>query len=280
MTASQDQDRLNQFPRTKESPIQSPKYWVKEKDRYLRQLLISDIQELTGRELAVYFSVNNDQSGSLDFNDADDLSEVLDGCDTKDIDLLIQTPGGNPDACEKLISILKQHLDSYRVLIPSWAKSAGTIVAISSEKILMGINSELGPIDPHFNGIPAEFIKDDPQQNYPTKKLAQHAIERTKQLAKKVLTDGMLKDSDERSIDDLVSKLSSTTNYYSHGAVINAIEASELGLNVEYIDPIDDLWKKIWLLYCMYDYDFKIKGYAKIFEGKKNSITRLLPRKT
>lgn len=277
MTASQN-DKENQFPRTSQTPNQSPKYWVKEKDRYLRQLLIGDIQETTGRELVVFFSVNHHQSGNLDFNDADDLSEVLDGCKTNEIDLLVQTPGGNPDACEKLISILDHRLDNYRVLVPSWAKSAGTIVAISSSEIIMGLNSELGPIDPHFNGIPAEFIKDDPAQNYPTKKLAEHAIERTKRLAKSVLAKGMLKDRDEVEVDNLVTQLSSATNYFSHGAVINATEAKSLGLNVTYLDPNEILWKQIWLLYCMYDYDFKIRNYAKIFEGKKNSITRLLPK--
>ena len=34
-----------QFPRSGELPTQSSKYWAKEKDRYLRQLLISDIED-------------------------------------------------------------------------------------------------------------------------------------------------------------------------------------------------------------------------------------------
>jgi len=44
------------FPRSGEPPQQSPKHWVKEKDRYLRQLLIRDIEAVTKRPLVVFFS--------------------------------------------------------------------------------------------------------------------------------------------------------------------------------------------------------------------------------
>lgn len=269
MTASQQQNQ-ERFPRSDELPVQSPKYWVKEKDRYLRQLLIKDIQAQSERELVVYFT----NTGHIDFKDADDISEVLADCKTGEIDLLIQTPGGNIDACEKLISVLGQRSNSYRVLIPSWAKSAGTIIAISSKEIVMGVNSELGPIDPQFNGIPAEFVRDDPAQPYPHKKIAENAIVRTKQLGSQVLSKGMLKGREPTEIDDLVNQLGSTQSYLSHGAVINAQEAQSLGLNIRYLDPEDEMWQRLWLLYCMYEHDCTIRRYAKIFEGARFSIAR------
>jgi len=42
------------FLRTKDAPAQSPLFWVTHKDRYLRQLLIRDIEESTGRDLIVF----------------------------------------------------------------------------------------------------------------------------------------------------------------------------------------------------------------------------------
>lgn len=39
----------DQFPRTSQLPSQSSRFWAKEKDRYLRQLLISDLEQTTGR---------------------------------------------------------------------------------------------------------------------------------------------------------------------------------------------------------------------------------------
>ena len=261
------------FPRTADLPLQSPKYWVKEKDRYLRQILIEDIQDLTERELVVYFT----NKGMIDFRDADDISEVLDACNTTDVDLLLQTPGGIIDACEKVISVLKLRGGAYRVIIPSWAKSAGTIIALSSSSIVMGVNSELGPIDPQFNGIPAEFIRDDPAEKYPYKQIAESAISRTQKLASQVLSRGMLHGAEQGHIEDLVGQLSSAQRYSSHGAVINAEEAQNLGLDVTYLQPGEDLWRKIWLLYCMYDFDCQYQGYAKVFEGARVSIARPLP---
>lgn len=263
------------FPRTPNLPVQSPKYWVKEKDRYLRQILIEDIQDLTGRSLVVYFT----NKGMIDYRDADDISEVLDDCYSHDIDLLLQTPGGLVDACEKVISILRLRGGEYRVVIPSWAKSAGTIIALSASSIVMGVNSELGPIDPQFNGIPAEFIRDDPNEKYPYKQIAESAISRTKKLASQVLSQGMLRHGDSTQVETLVNQLSSAQRYASHGAVINAEDAKTLSLNITYLMPQSELWKKLWLLYCMYDFDCQRQGYAKIFEGSRVSIVRPLAAK-
>lgn len=166
MTEAATEKKIH-FPRSTLTPYQSPKYWVKEKDRYLRQLLISDIEGATGRHLFVYFAQLDQQ---INHTDPDDLSEILSGIDVKEADFYIQTPGGNVDATEKLIGILRQIFTSWRVIVPSWAKSAGTVVALSAQDIVLGINSELGPIDPQWfiNGtnIPCELIASDPQQPY------------------------------------------------------------------------------------------------------------------
>ncbi len=264
-----------QFPRTAALPRQSPKYWVREKDRYLRQLLIRDIEASTGRQLAVYFSVA--QGGRIDWRDADDLSEVLADCGEMEVDLFLQTRGGEVDACEKLISVLRQRTGGYRVLIPTWAKSAGTIISLSGSDLVMGVNSELGPIDPQFEDIPAEFIRDDPKQSYPVRRIAEQAIQRMHQMAKQVLQSGLMAGCDPAAIAKVVERLSSTESYLSHGAVINAQEARKLGLPVIYLAANDLLWQRLWLLYCMYDYDCHERGYAKVIEGVRFSMTRSMP---
>ena len=80
-----------QFPRTSDLPVQSAKYWAKEKDRYLRQLMIRDIEVVTGRPLFVYFSQLNQP---INENDADDIAEIISAIDGEEADFLIQTPGG------------------------------------------------------------------------------------------------------------------------------------------------------------------------------------------
>lgn len=264
-----------QFPRSALTPSQSPKYWVKEKDRYLRQLLIGDIQGATKRPLFVYFA-QLDQS--INHTDPDDISEILSGISVKEADFIIQTPGGNVDATEKIISILKQKLDSWRVFVPSWAKSAGSVIALSSSEIVLGINSELGPIDPQWisNGmaIPCEILASDPTQPYHIQQLANLAVERMRQLAFNLLQKGMMSGKTAQEINDVISKISSKDGYMSHGAVIDFEEAKKLGLNVTYLQPDDVLWRQLWMLYCMYDYDTKANGIGRIVEGDKFSISR------
>ena len=46
----------NYFPRGADLPPNSPLFWVENKDRYLRQLLIRDIEQDTNRPLCVYFA--------------------------------------------------------------------------------------------------------------------------------------------------------------------------------------------------------------------------------
>lgn len=263
------------FPRGALTPSQSPKYWVKEKDRYLRQLLIKDIQGATKRPLFVYFA-QLDQS--INHTDPDDLSEILSGIEGSEADFFIQTPGGNVDATEKLIGILRQRLKSWRVIVPSWAKSAGTVIALSSENIVLGINSELGPIDPQWiaNGmnIPCEILSTDPTQPHHLRELAKLAVQRMRQLASNILSSGMMKGKTQPEIEEVLSKITSASGYKSHGAVIDYDEARALGLSVSFLPPDDEIWKQLWLLYCMYDFDTKANGIGRIIECDKFTISR------
>jgi hypothetical protein len=234
------------FPRSSFLPNQSPKYWAKEKDRYLRQLLIRDIEETTGRPLIVYFSELDQEISHLD---PDDLAEILGGVSGRSADLLIQTPGGSVDATEKMISVLRQRLDDYRVIVPSWAKSAGTVIALSSTNILLGINSELGPIDPQWNTpngmVPCEIIAKDPTFPPHLQLMADMAVQRMNTLAASLLKRGMLSAQDDTYISALLSKISRSSGYNSHGAVIDYSEAKDLGLAVEYLPPEGELWQRI-----------------------------------
>jgi hypothetical protein len=263
------------FPRSNSLPAQSPKYWAKEKDRYLRQLLIRDIEASTGRPLIVYFAQLDQQIGHTD---PDDISEIVSGLPSRSADMFIQTAGGLTDATEKIISVLRHSLDDFRVIVPSWAKSAGTVIAIASKTVLMGVNSELGPIDPQFQlatgMVPCELVAKDTAFPQHVRDLAQNNIDRTRVLAKALLEKGMMRGRSSQEIDDTLAKLSSSDSYKSHGAVIDYEEAIQLGLSAEYLDPTSELWRRVWLLYCMYDYDAKAKNLGKIFEGSSWSIAR------
>lgn len=62
--------------------------------------------------------------------------------------ILLYTLGGNVEIVDKLNFVTRQHFENVNFIIPNIAMSAGTIWAMSGNKILMDYSSSLGPIDP------------------------------------------------------------------------------------------------------------------------------------
>ena len=258
------------FPRSINLPNQSPLFWVAHKDRYLRQLLIRDIQESTGRALIVYFTDCDRTAAQIDQSDDAPLAEALGYCAGRPIDLLLETNGGFTDATEKLCGILRQYAPDLRVIVPRRAKSNGTVIALCGSTVVMGQQSELGPIDPSFGGVPAEFIVEAPAGTYQALdvQFAEAARKQTRKLASTLLATGMMSDQQQAVIDQAVESLASKNVYHSHGSSIDADEAARLGLNVLKLSHDDELWRRVWLLRTMYQHDCGVYGYTKIFEGE------------
>lgn len=67
--------------------------------------------------------------------------------------VVLTTPGGSVETTEKLVLITRHHYETVQYLVPDAAMSAGTIWAMSGDRILMDYTSSLGPVDPQvFNG--------------------------------------------------------------------------------------------------------------------------------
>ena len=143
----------------------------------------------------------------------------------------------------------------------------------------MGAASELGPIEPLVQGIPCSILIQPQiaQNNYPLHKFGEYALQQSRKLAKTLLTNGMMKGKPEAEIDATVQSLASRDIYHSHGSAIDDNEATRLGLKIEYLPPEDELWKRIWLLHCMYERDCRAKQYLKLFEGRARSTAVALP---
>ena len=77
--------------------------------------------------------------------------DLLHNCDDgKPIDLLLNSPGGDIDTAEKLITLVRKRAAKapVRVIVPDYAKSAATLIAVGADAVVMSDTSELGPIDP------------------------------------------------------------------------------------------------------------------------------------
>ena len=112
------------------------------------------ISELRGdRDVLVYAADFNKRTDAISINYADllPISDQLSNLSGNKIDLIIETPGGSGEVAEDIVRLLHDKYDEVGIIIPGWAKSAGTIIAMSGDEILMGQLSALGPIDAQLN---------------------------------------------------------------------------------------------------------------------------------
>ncbi len=64
-----------------------------------------------------------------------------------ELDLVIISPGGDAHAAFQLVKILRERCQKLRTIVPLYAKSAATLLALGSDEIVMWAQSELGPLD-------------------------------------------------------------------------------------------------------------------------------------
>jgi len=72
--------------------------------------------------------------------------------------IFLTTPGGQAEAVEKLVEVVRNHYDLVYFVVPIAAMSAGTIFCLSGDKIYMDYSSSLGPIDPQVPDREDKFL--------------------------------------------------------------------------------------------------------------------------
>lgn len=96
------------------------------------------------------------------FIDLEDSEQILRAIrytpDTMPIDLILHTPGGLVLAAEQIARALKKHPAKVTVIIPHYAMSGGTLIALAADEIMLDENAVLGPIDPQVGQFPANSI--------------------------------------------------------------------------------------------------------------------------
>jgi hypothetical protein len=63
------------------------------------------------------------------------------------IDIYLETPGGSGEAAEEIVNLLRARFKHVSFVVSGEAKSAGTIMVLSGDDILMTETGSLGPID-------------------------------------------------------------------------------------------------------------------------------------
>ncbi len=261
-------------------------------DYKARQALYKTIE--TVRSSKVITFVNGDRAGmetQISHDCIDLFVDLLDGIGpTKRISLILHTNGGLTLAAWRLINLIRTFCDELEVLIPLKALSAGTLIAIGSDLLVMTKQAALGPIDPSVNsplnpqvnlgnqlarvpvsvenvrgyldaarelGITSEselttILTGLSQQVHP---LVLGEIFRSRAqirfLAEKLLRRQV---ADQEQVKSLIDFLCGDSG--SHDYTINRREAIELGLNVE--KPSADLYKVLRAIHVSYAEELKL----------------------
>lgn len=128
----------------------------------LRKACYVEIEALRGRPLLIYATkfldgVPPGVPNQIDLPDVDGFTDLINsvGADCKSVDVLLHSPGGRPDATERIVGILRDRFSEVNFLIPHSAYSAATMLALSGDSIILHPSATLGPIDPQV-GVPTK----------------------------------------------------------------------------------------------------------------------------
>ncbi|MCK5412995.1 MAG: hypothetical protein KAI57_01330 [Candidatus Pacebacteria bacterium] len=209
------------------------------------------------------------------------------------ISLFLYTRGGDMITPIRLIKLIRSYADEVEMLIPYRAHSAGTLISIGADKIVMGRLGELSPVDPStghpFNpenplnksqkmeisveDLNSYFllakekagVKDDQMVNIfedLTAKIhplslgnAYRATRMAKQIVGKLLLMHFDKDRDKQIIENITNEI--TGDICIHGYPITRDEAASLGLKM--IEPEQNLENLMWELYEKYAEKMELK---------------------
>jgi len=268
----------------------TPLFTASNAGRYQRQALIGEIEARTGRTLLCFVGGTDAQIGRDDTVGFVDLLHNLRPGDQ--VDLMLHTIGGDIDEAEKLIRLLRAQVGEagdIRVVIPDYAKSAGTIIALGANSILMSTSSELGAIDPQFhlkdeagNDIchsvlrylaayrdQEQELRQNPEDPVALLKFGKfdvnlvHKFQGIRDRAR-TLAEDLLKRRG-RPFSAIAGFFMNIDVWKSHNQMIGADDMREIGLNVETVAPEDETWQVFWALYCLLR--IAIAPNQKVFES-------------
>lgn len=269
----------------------------------IRRKYLSKLGELTGRNIITYYSGFLQRPGILqctitDIDKNGFMNAIYELDYSKGLDLLVHSPGGEIAATESIIHYLKskfthQGQTDIRVIVPQIAMSGGTLLACMAHTIVMGRQSNLGPIDPQFghysaHGIIEEFkrayreIKKDPAyyhvwkhilQQYPPTFLqkCEQAIKWSREIAQESLEKNMFSNDSQKTqkAKRIARYLSNYREHKAHDRHIHIEQCIREGLNIEKLEDHQKLQDAVLTVHHCYMYYFDNFKALKIIENHK-----------
>ncbi len=115
-----------------------------------RKKIYEEIEKSRHSKVIAYATGNRPGMETQIASDAVDIiAEHLDIIgNTKKISLILYTLGGNTLAAWNLINLLREFCKELEIIVPNKCRSAGTLMCLGADNIIMTKQATLGPIDP------------------------------------------------------------------------------------------------------------------------------------
>lgn len=273
----------------------------------VRRGYLEKLHKHTGRNVIAYYSgwLSSPNAFGIEVNDEDKSAFMMaiHGLDkSKGLDLILHTPGGGIAAAESLVDYLRRIFGcDIRAVVPHLAMSAGTMIACTCKSIVMGKQSNLGPIDPQLGGLPAAAVKKeieralaeiqaDPNRlqfwqfvlsKYQPTFVSQcdQAVELAEKFVRDRLLDNMLSGAPDavETADRIVKGLSDVEEHKSHARHIHIDTCENLGLKIERLEDDQELQELVLTVHHCFMHSFGLSGAAKIVENHEGAAFIKMP---
>jgi len=279
--------------------------------------LIDSYNKLRGVYLFVYSAAISKQLPQLALDQGDFylIHDLLKSrTSNKKLDFYIETPGGSGEAAEEIGNFLHNNFETVSFVVSGEAKSAGTILALSGDDILMTETGSLGPIDAQMkigrslisaydyvewveekrteaqkegrlNPVDATMVA----QISPGELLSVfHALKFAEDLVKKWLPKYKFKnwtvtetnkkpvtaDMKQKRAEEIARDLTNHSKWRSHGRSIKIEDLRDIGLKVIDVDQDKELAGIVYRIQAVCRMLFETTAAFKIFATKDNKIFR------
>ncbi len=95
----------------------------------------------------------------IDIDDAESvLRAIRETPAEREIEIILHSPGGLVIAAQQIAGALSDHDGPVTAVVPHYAMSGATLIALAADEIVLGAHAALGPVDPQLGEYPAASL--------------------------------------------------------------------------------------------------------------------------
>src|SRR3989339_883589 len=271
----------------------------KTKKKPEKKEIIEQIETDRGSKTIVYFTGEKNPLEQFGTQVAIDIlplfRDILEniGKNVNKISLVLNTSGGSLEVPWPLVNLIREYCKTFEVIVLEKALSAGTLISLGADKIIMLPYSSLSPVDPAANFIDgekqkvgiaeqnalADIMKELSKEISPT---MLGSVNRTHSLIRRLAKNLLYlhKNSiSEKQVKEITENL--TQNLFSHRHLINRREAKNIigfGNIIEFANEKTESIASNLHKYCSEILQMNTEFNPLTILGEKNEIDYSVPR--